>query len=58
MAAFVAWRVVLVVADRIVLAADDGDDTRLSSHEKRAQTIAELLRGVGKIVIVLFPRSC
>ena len=53
-AAFIAWRVVLVIADRIVIAADDGDDARLSSHEKRAQTIAELLRGVGKIVIVLF----
>ncbi len=52
--AFIAWRLVLVIAARIVVVADDGDDTRLSSHEKRAQTIAELLRGVGKIVVVLF----
>ncbi len=51
--AFVAWRLVLVVADRVVVAADDGDESRLSSHEKRAQTLAQLLRGVGRIVIVL-----
>ena len=51
--AFIVWRLVLVVADRIVVAADDGDDSRLSGHEKRAQTIAQLLRGVGRIVIVL-----
>jgi small-conductance mechanosensitive channel len=51
--AFLAWALVRVVSDRIVAAADDGDETRLSYHEKRAQTIAQLLRGVGKIVILV-----
>ncbi|MDX2260587.1 MAG: mechanosensitive ion channel family protein [Gemmatimonadales bacterium] len=52
--AFVAWALVRIVSDRIVAAADDGDDDRLTYHEKRAQTIAQLLRGVGKIVILIF----
>jgi small conductance mechanosensitive channel len=52
--AYLVWRLVRVVADRIVKAADDGDDGRLSYHEKRAQTIASLLQGVGKIVILVF----
>lgn len=52
-AMFVAWRVLLVIADRIVKAADDGDDGQLSYHEKRAQTIASLLKGVGKIVVLV-----
>jgi small conductance mechanosensitive channel len=52
--AYLVWRLVIVVAERIVTAADDGDDGRLSYHEKRAQTIASLLKGVGKIVILVF----
>jgi small-conductance mechanosensitive channel len=52
--AYLAWRLVRVIADRIVKAADDGDDGRLTYHEKRAQTIASLLKGVGKIVILIF----
>jgi moderate conductance mechanosensitive channel len=54
LAAYATWRIVRVIADRIVKAADDGEDARLSQHEKRAQTIASLLKGVGKIVILLF----
>lgn len=53
-AAYVAWRLVRVIADRIVRAADDGEDGRLSHHEKRAQTIASLLKGVGRIAILVF----
>lgn len=52
--AFVAWALVRIVSERIVAAADDGDNDRLSYNEKRAQTVAQLLRGVGKIVILLF----
>lgn len=52
--AFVALALVRIVSDRIVAAADDGDDDRLTYHEKRAQTIAQLLRGVGRVVIFLF----
>jgi small conductance mechanosensitive channel len=35
------------------MSADD-DDTQLSYREKRAQTVSGLLKGVGRIVIVLF----
>ncbi len=52
--AWVAWRGLLVIADRIVRAADDGNDHVLSHDEKRAQTIASLLKGVGRIVVVVF----
>lgn len=53
-AAWIANRLVRIIADRIVRAADDGDDTRLSQDEKRAQTIAQLLKGVGRVVILAF----
>src|SRR5690242_2165853 len=48
-----AWVMVRVVARRIELAVDDGDDTTLTAAEKRGQTIAQLLRSVGKVVIIL-----
>ena len=48
-----AWVMVRVVARRIELAVDDGDDTTLTAAEKRGQTIAQLLRSVGKVVIIV-----
>ena len=51
-----AWlfgRLIGLIARRIVKAVDDGDDTRLSLREKRGQTIAQLLRSVGRVVILL-----
>lgn len=48
-----AWVVVRIIARRIELAVDDGDDTTLTAAEKRGQTIAQLLRSVGKVVIIL-----
>lgn len=51
--AWIAWRVLLLVARRIVAKADDGDDATLSQGEKRAETIAQLLRSVGQVVILL-----
>ncbi|HEX7919240.1 MAG TPA: mechanosensitive ion channel family protein [Gemmatimonadales bacterium] len=48
-----AWVMVRVVARRIELAVDDGDDTTLTAAEKRGQTIAQLLRSVGKVVIII-----
>jgi small-conductance mechanosensitive channel len=48
------WYMVGKVAERIVKAADDGDDKTLSYREKRAQTVSGLLKGVGRILIVLF----
>lgn len=51
--AWASWRVVLHLAKRIVAAVDDGDDSTLSAAEKRGQTIAELLRSVGGVAIIL-----
>lgn len=48
-----AWVVVRIIARRIELAVDDGDDTTLTAAEKRGQTIAQLLRSVGRVVIVV-----
>jgi small-conductance mechanosensitive channel len=52
--AIAAWVGVKLVAAHIVRLADDGDDTTLSYGEKRAQTISGLLKGVGRIVILVF----
>lgn len=52
--AWVAWKLVKLIARRIVILADDGDDARLSFQEKRAQTVAQLLRSVGRVLILLF----
>jgi small conductance mechanosensitive channel len=51
---FFGSRLLKLVAVRIVVAADDGDDGLLSYGEKRAQTIAGLLRGVGSVVLLAF----
>jgi small-conductance mechanosensitive channel len=51
--AWLSWRVVKTIARRIELAVDDGDETTLTAAEKRGQTIAQLLRSVGSIVIVV-----
>ncbi len=51
--AWISWGVVRIVARRIELSVDDGDDTTLSAAEKRGQTIAQLLRSVGQVVILL-----
>lgn len=52
--AVAAWLALKLVAARIVARADDGDDGTLTYDEKRAQTIAGLLTGAGKIVILVF----
>ncbi|MCL4866046.1 MAG: mechanosensitive ion channel family protein [Gemmatimonadales bacterium] len=51
---WVANQAVRVVARRIVLHADDGDDTTLSAREKRGQTAAQLLRSVGRVASIIF----
>jgi small-conductance mechanosensitive channel len=47
-----ALRVVKVAARRIELAADDGDDSVTTLREKRGRTISQLVRSVGRVVIV------
>ena len=51
--AWLAGRLIRLIARRIVKTVDDGDDSHLSVREKRGQTIAQLLRSVGRVVIVL-----
>jgi small conductance mechanosensitive channel len=47
--AWVALRVIKAIARRIVEHADDGDDSSVSEAERRGATIAQLVRGVGKV---------
>jgi len=49
--AWLSVRAVGLIARRIVKAVDDGDDSRLSLREKRGQTVAQLIRSVGKVAI-------
>lgn len=44
-----ANRIVRLIARRIVKAVDDGNDSMLSSEEKRGQTAAQLIQSVGKV---------
>jgi len=51
-----AWAgmlLVRLVARRIVAAVDDGDPLTLTHREKQGQTISQLLRGVGRVAIVV-----
>lgn len=50
---WVASRIVSLVARRIEAAVDDGDDGVLSVAEKRGQTIAQLIRSIGRAVVLI-----
>jgi moderate conductance mechanosensitive channel len=45
-------RLVKQVARRIEMAVDDGDDNTLTEREQRGRTISQLLRSVGRVVLV------
>jgi small-conductance mechanosensitive channel len=50
-----AWfglRIVRLTARRIEMSVDDGDDSVTTLREKRGRTISQLLRSVGRVVIV------
>jgi small conductance mechanosensitive channel len=50
-----AWlgvRVVRLAAERIEKSVDDGDDSVTTLREKRGRTISQLLRSVGRVVII------
>jgi small conductance mechanosensitive channel len=49
--AWVANQLIRLAARRILKAVDDGDDTTLTLREKRGQTVAQLLRSVGRVVV-------
>jgi moderate conductance mechanosensitive channel len=50
--AWAALRVVKLAARRIERSVDDGDDSVTTLREKRGRTISQLLRSVGRVVIV------
>jgi small conductance mechanosensitive channel len=50
--AFIAYRIVGILARRIERTVDDGDDAVTTTRERRGQTIAQLLRSMGRVVIV------
>jgi moderate conductance mechanosensitive channel len=50
--AYVSYRVVVLAARRIEIAVDDGDDSVTTLRERRGQTIAQLLRSVGRVVVL------
>ena len=49
--AWFAYRVVRLAARRIEVAVDDGDDSVTTLRERRGQTISQLLRSVGRVVV-------
>ncbi len=51
--AWLAMRVVHLLARRIIAAVDDGDDSTMTAAEKRGHTVAQLLRSVGRVVIAV-----
>ena len=50
--AWVVYRLVRLVSKRIEMAVDDGDDSVTTLRERRGKTISQLLRSVGRVVIV------
>lgn len=50
--AWLGWRVVSILAHRIEVSVDDGDDSVTTLREQRGRTISQLLRNVGRVVIV------
>lgn len=50
--AWLGLRVVKLSAERIEKSVDDGDDSVTTLREKRGRTLSQLLRSVGRVVIV------
>jgi small-conductance mechanosensitive channel len=51
--AWIANQLIRLAARRILKAVDDGDDSTLTLREKRGQTVAQLLRSVGRVLVVV-----
>ncbi len=51
--AWIGNQLVRMAARRIIKSVDDGDDSTLTIREKRGQTVAQLLRSVGRVVILV-----
>jgi small conductance mechanosensitive channel len=52
-AAWISLRIVALIARRIEKAVDDGDDSTLTRLEKRGATLSQLLRSIGRLVVIL-----
>lgn len=50
--AWVGDRLVRLLARRIERAVDDGDDSTMTMQEKQGRTVAQLLRSVGRLLII------
>jgi small conductance mechanosensitive channel len=50
--AWIAYRGVKLIARRIIAAVDDGDDSTMTAAEQRGHTIADLVRSVGRLVVL------
>ena len=50
--AWLTYRVVALAARRIELEVDDGDDSVTTLRERRGHTISQLLRSVGRLLVV------
>ncbi len=50
--AWLAYRVVVLAARRIQAEVDDGDESVTTLRERRGQTLSQLLRSVGRVIIV------
>jgi len=50
--AWLALRAIKLTAERIENTVDDGDDSVTTLREKRGRTISQLLRSVGRVVII------
>jgi small conductance mechanosensitive channel len=51
--AWLGYRLVRLLARRIMLSVDDGDDTTMTAEEKRGHTLAQLFRSVGRVVVLV-----
>ena len=51
--AWIVTRLIRIASRRILKSVDDGDDSTLTLREKRGQTVAQLLRSVGRVVVVV-----
>jgi small conductance mechanosensitive channel len=49
--AWLAYRIVRLAARRIEIAVDDGDESVTTLRERRGQTISQLLRSVGRVLV-------
>lgn len=52
LAAWAAYQLVRRVARRIIASVDDGDETTMTQAERRGHTVAQIVRSVGRVVIL------